>query len=65
MSPLGNPAMCRRLPAITARAPPSPADGQAACSSDTLIRDSAGMPSPLCSRQTILRVSGRLRLSTS
>ena len=38
---------------------------QAACSSGTLINDSAGMPSHVCNRQSILRVSGRLRLSTS
>jgi len=30
-----------------------------------LMSDSAGMPSPSCSRQIILSVSGRLRLSTS
>ncbi len=59
------PARRRSLPSTPAPAAASPAEGQAACPSDTLIRDSAGMPSPLCSRQTILRVSGRLRLSTS
>jgi hypothetical protein len=41
------------------------ADGQAARPSGTLISDSAGMPSSLCNRQTIRRVSGRFRLSTS
>ena len=30
-----------------------------------LMSDSAGMPRPSCSRQIILSVSGRLRLSTS
>lgn len=30
-----------------------------------LIKDSAGMPSPLCSFQAMARVSGRLWLSTS
>ena len=35
---------------------------QAAC---FLMSDSAGMPRPSCSRQIILSVSGRLRLSTS
>ena len=30
-----------------------------------LINDSAGMPSPLCKRQIILRLSGRLRFNTS
>lgn len=34
-------------------------------SSDGLIRHSAGMPSPLCRRQIILSVSGRLWLRTS
>ena len=38
---------------------------QATCSSGILISDSAGMPRPLCSRHTMRRVSGRLRLSTS
>ena len=38
---------------------------QAACSCPTLISDSAGMPSPSCSRQIILSVSERLRFSTS
>ena len=36
-----------------------------AASSPTLINDSAGMPSPLCKRQIILRLSGRLRFNTS
>src|SRR6266508_4836687 len=30
-----------------------------------LMSDSAGIPSPSCKRQIILRVKGRLRLSTS
>ncbi len=38
---------------------------QAARSCLTLMSDSAGMPSPLCSRQIILSVSERLRLRTS
>jgi len=29
------------------------------------ISDSAGIPSPLCKRQIIVNVSGRLQLSTS
>ena len=38
---------------------------QAACCSGTLISDSAGIPRPLYSCQTIRKVNGRLRLSTS
>ncbi len=41
------------------------ASPQAARCCLTLMSDSAGMPSPVCSRQIILRVSERLRLSTS
>ena len=33
--------------------------------SSILMRDSAGIPKPLCRRQIIFRLSGRLRFNTS